>query len=201
VFTGIIETIGKVISLKKEKGNLHITVRSTISDKLKIDQSLAHDGVCLTVVKLDKKKKTHTVVAVQETLKCTNLGSLHKGSEVNLERCLKPGGRLDGHMVLGHADTTAICKKIRDLEGSRLITVEYDEAPGFLTVEKGSVCLNGISLTVFNTGKNFFSVSIIPYTLGHTTLKSIKTGDRVNLEFDIIGKYVAKNSIPWKSAS
>ncbi len=192
MFTGITETTGKVISLEKTKGNLSITVSSPISNGLKIDQSLSHNGVCLTVVAIDKKKKTHSVVAIQETIKRSNLGDLGVGSEINLERCLKLGDRLDGHLVLGHIDTRATCSHVQKLAGSRILSFEYDYRPGFLTVEKGSVCLNGISLTVIRSKKNSFSVAVIPYTLDHTNLKEIKTGDKVNIEFDSIGKYVSK---------
>ncbi|HEX7366104.1 MAG TPA: riboflavin synthase [Pelobium sp.] len=190
MFTGIIETLGLVSQLKKEQGNLHITVKSDFSTDLKIDQSVAHNGVCLTVV--DLKDAEHTVTAVDETLQKTNIGLLKVGDLVNLERCMQMNGRLDGHIVQGHVDQTAKCSGLQETNGSWVFTFEYDAAKGNVTVEKGSVCVNGISLTVVNSGENTFSVAIIPYTFEHTNLKNVKPGDLVNVEFDIIGKYVAK---------
>ena len=190
MFTGIIETLGKVIDLQKDQGNLHLTIVSAISHELKIDQSVAHNGVCLTVVSLAEGK--HTVTAIAETLNKTNLGELQIGDLVNLERCIKMNGRLDGHIVQGHIDQTAKCTDLKELAGSWEYTFEYDPSIGNVTVEKGSVCINGVSLTVFNSANNSFSVAIIPYTYEHTNLKQVVIGSSVNLEFDIIGKYVAK---------
>ena len=190
MFTGIIETIGKITALQRDKGNLHITVSSSISEELKIDQSVAHNGVCLTVVALDKD--THTVTAIDETLNKTNLGKLKEGDILNLERCMQMNGRLDGHIVQGHVDQTAQCIDLVDRGGSWEFTFQYDTQPGNVTVEKGSVCVNGISLTVVNSKDDKFSVAIIPYTFEHTNLQTVKPGDTVNLEFDIIGKYVAR---------
>ncbi|MFC7526229.1 riboflavin synthase [Parapedobacter sp. GCM10030251] len=190
MFTGIIETIGKVSRLDHEAGNLHITVASALSDELKIDQSISHNGVCLTVVALSPGE--HTVTAIAETLSKSNLGGLQLGSEVNLERCTKVGDRLDGHIVQGHVDQTARCIAIEDQQGSYLYTFQYDAGPGNITVEKGSITVNGISLTVVDSKDSQFSVAIIPYTYEHTNLKQVNVGDVVNLEFDIVGKYVAR---------
>ncbi len=190
MFTGIIETLGTITHLKKEQNNLHITVKSDISKDLKIDQSVAHNGVCLTVV--DLKDGEHTVTAIDETLQKTNIGDLKVGDLTNLERCMQMNGRLDGHIVQGHVDQTAKCINLQEANGSWIFTFEYDANKGNVTVEKGSVCVNGISLTVVNSGENTFSVAIIPYTYEHTNLQNIKPGDFVNIEFDIIGKYVAK---------
>lgn len=190
MFTGIIETLGRVEALQTDQGNLHITVRSAIAEELKIDQSVAHNGVCLTVV--DLKPGLHTVTAIAETLNKTNIGKLKVGDELNLERCMPMNGRLDGHIVQGHVDQTAQCIGFKELDGSWEYTFEYDTAAGNITVEKGSICVNGISLTVFNATNNTFSVAIIPYTFEHTNLKNVRPGDTVNLEFDIIGKYVAR---------
>jgi riboflavin synthase len=190
MFTGIIETLGKVTNLRQEQGNLHITVESAIANELKIDQSVAHNGVCLTVVGLTDT--THTVTAIEETLNKTSLGHLKAGEPVNLERCMQMNARLDGHIVQGHVDQTAVCTKFIELDGSWEYTFEYDAATGNVTVEKGSICVNGISLTVVNSGPNYFSVAIIPYTYEHTNLHNVREGSVVNLEFDIIGKYVAR---------
>jgi riboflavin synthase len=190
MFTGIIETLGKVTDLRQERGNLHITVESSVSSELKIDQSVAHNGVCLTVVALTDGK--HTVTAIEETLNKSNLGQLKVGDLINLERCMQLNARLDGHIVQGHVDQTAVCVGFKELDGSWEYTFEYDPAQGNVTVEKGSVCVNGISLTVVNSKSNSFSVAIIPYTFEHTNLQQVKTGSTVNLEFDIIGKYVAR---------
>jgi len=190
MFTGIIETLGKVTDLRHDQGNLHITVQSGIVNELKIDQSVAHNGVCLTVVGLTDD--THTVTAIEETLNKTNLGHLKVGEPVNLERCMQMNARLDGHIVQGHVDQTAICIKFTELEGSWEYTFEYEASVGNVTVEKGSICVNGISLTVVNSGPNYFSVAIIPYTYEHTNLHNVREGSVVNLEFDIIGKYVAR---------
>ncbi len=189
MFTGIIEDLGKVTQLVKDQDNLHITILSSFTNELKIDQSIAHNGVCLTVVNINKDE--YTVTAIKETLEKTNLSQLKIKDEINLERCLKVGERLDGHMVQGHVDQTATCIKMENENGSTLFTFEYESKENII-VEKGSICVNGISLTVINSTLNQFSVAIIPYTLKHTNLKYIKTGDSVNLEFDILGKYIAK---------
>jgi riboflavin synthase len=190
MFTGIIETLGRVIDLRKDQANLHITIQSDISAELKIDQSVAHNGVCLTVVAVADNQ--HTVTAIDETLRKTNLSSLHTGDLVNLERCMQMNGRLDGHIVQGHVDQVAVCTDLQDADGSWIYTFEYDADPGNVTVEKGSICVNGISLTVLNSKDNSFSVAIVPYTYEHTNLKQVVKGATVNLEFDIIGKYVAR---------
>lgn len=190
MFTGIIETLGKVTDLKQDQGNLHITVASAISHELKIDQSVAHNGVCLTVVAV--ADGSHTVTAIAETLNKTNIGHLKTGDLVNLERCMQMNARLDGHIVQGHVDQTAVCIGYQELDGSWTYTFEYDATNGNVTVEKGSICINGISLTVVNSASNSFSVAIIPYTHQHTNLQNVRVGHTVNLEFDIIGKYVAR---------
>ena len=190
MFTGIIETIGRVIELKKDQDNLHLIIESDISNELKIDQSVAHNGVCLTVVAM--ADGTHTVTAVAETLNKSNLGKLKEGDLINLERCMQMNGRLDGHIVQGHVDQTGICTEVNDRSGSWEYSFRYDPSQGNVTVEKGSICVNGISLTVVNSIENSFSVAIIPYTYEHTNMQHIKKGDTVNLEFDIIGKYVAR---------
>ncbi|SHM23863.1 riboflavin synthase [Mucilaginibacter sp. OK098] len=190
MFTGIIETLGTITELRHEQGNLHITVESSIAAELKIDQSVAHNGVCLTVIALADGK--HTVTAIEETLNKTSLGHLKTGDLVNLERCMQMNARLDGHIVQGHVDQTATCIDFKALDGSWEYTFEYDVAQGNVTVEKGSICVNGISLTVVNSHNNSFSVAIIPYTFEHTNLQHVKAGSVVNLEFDIIGKYVAR---------
>ena len=190
MFTGIIETLGKVTALRKDRENLHISINSSISDDLKIDQSVAHNGVCLTVV--DLKPGEHTVTAIAETLTKSNLGELKTGDLLNLERCMQMNGRLDGHIVQGHVDQTAVCIQLKENEGSWEYTFEYDASVGNITVEKGSVCVNGISLTVVNSEKKSFSVAIIPYTFENTNLQKIVIGSTVNLEFDIIGKYVSR---------
>lgn len=190
MFTGIIETLGEVKNIVKEGTNIHFTVSSAVSNELKIDQSVAHNGVCLTVVSL--ADGAHTVTAIEETLNKTSLGNLLVGSKVNLERCMQMNARLDGHIVQGHVDQTATCILVNELEGSWEYRFNYDESLGNVTVEKGSICVNGISLTVVNSQPNEFSVFIIPYTHEHTNLQEVKVGDTVNLEFDIIGKYVAR---------
>ena len=190
MFTGIIETLGKVTDLQQEQGNLNITVESAISHELKIDQSVSHNGVCLTVVAL--ADGLHVVTAIEETLNKSNLAHLKIGEPVNLERCMQMNARLDGHIVQGHVDQTAICTAFKELDGSWEYTFEYDVATGNVTVEKGSICINGISLTVVNSKANSFSVAIIPYTFEHTNLHNVREGSVVNLEFDIIGKYVAR---------
>ncbi|PKH49554.1 riboflavin synthase [Tenacibaculum sp. Bg11-29] len=190
MFTGIIETVGIVQRVTKEQENLHITVQSNITNELKIDQSVAHNGVCLTVVNIVNDE--YTVTAIKETLDKTNIGDLNLGHEVNLERAMKLGARLDGHIVQGHVDRVGICKSIKDEGGSTVFTFSYDFEDGSITIEKGSITVNGVSLTVVNSKKDEFSVAIIPYTLAHTTFKNFKVGSRINLEFDVIGKYVAR---------
>lgn len=190
MFTGIIENLGEVTAIKNDQTNIHFTISSSISHELKIDQSVAHNGVCLTVVGLTED--THTVTAIDETLNKTNLGNLKVGSKINLERSMQMNARLDGHIVQGHVDQTAICVKREELDGSWEYRFKYDSSAGNVTVEKGSVCVNGISLTVVNSQKDEFSVFIIPYTFEHTNLHQVEVGDTVNLEFDIIGKYVAR---------
>ena len=190
MFTGIIETLGQVVNIEQEESNLHFYIRSSISNELKIDQSVAHNGVCLTVVGLDAD--THKVTAIDETLQKTNLNEVKIGDIVNLERCTQAGGRFDGHIVQGHVDQTAKCISKEYHEGSWLFTFEYETNKQNITVEKGSITVNGISLTVVNSKLNQFSVAIIPYTIEHTNLKTVEVGSTINLEFDIIGKYVAK---------
>ncbi|RZL44106.1 MAG: riboflavin synthase [Pedobacter sp.] len=190
MFTGIIETLGEVKSIQTEGTNIHFTISSSISNELKIDQSVAHNGVCLTVVSL--ADGLHTVTAIEETLNKTSLGILVIGSKVNLERCMQMNARLDGHIVQGHVDQTAKCILVNELDGSWEYRFKYDASLGNVTVEKGSACVNGISLTVVNSQIDEFSVFIIPYTHEHTNLHEVKVGDTVNLEFDIIGKYVAR---------
>ncbi len=190
MFTGIIEELGEVIELNTDKENLHITVKSNISKKLKIDQSLAHDGVCLTVVKLGED--SHTITAIKETIDKSNIGELSLGSKVNLERAMKLGSRLDGHIVQGHVDQIGICTKVDVLEGSWVYTFSYDSSYNNLTIEKGSITINGVSLTVVDSKENSFGVAIIPYTHEYTNFHQININDSVNLEFDVIGKYVAR---------
>ncbi len=190
MFSGIIEAIGKVVSIEKEKSNVHFTIQCAFSHELKIDQSVAHNGVCLTVIGIQDNQ--YKVTAIDETLKRTNLGHWNIGTPVNLERCLQIGDRIDGHMVQGHVDTTAVCTEVKDHGGSWEYTFEYNEHPDHVTVEKGSITVNGVSLTVVRSEASLFSVAIIPYTFEHTNFSQIQKGDRVNLEFDIIGKYVAR---------
>lgn len=190
MFTGIIECLGKVVDLKRNSGNLDLIISSPVSKELKIDQSVSHNGVCLTVV--EATNNTHRITAIDETLKKTNLASLQTGDEVNLERCMKIGDRLDGHIVQGHVDQTAECISSEERDGSRIYTFRYNPSKENLVVEKGSVCVNGISLTAFNAKTNLFSVAIIPYTYDNTNIKQVKKGSLVNLEFDVIGKYVAR---------
>jgi riboflavin synthase len=189
MFTGIIEGLGELKKIEKEGDNIHFTFSCDFTNELKIDQSLAHNGVCLTVVGIHENE--YTVTAIKETLQKTNLGDLVVGSQVNLERAMAANGRFDGHVVQGHVDQTAICKNVTEENGSWMFTFEY-ESKGNVTVEKGSITINGVSLTVVNSTQNQFSVCIIPYTKEHTTFNTLKAGDNINLEFDIIGKYVAK---------
>jgi riboflavin synthase len=190
MFTGIIETLGTIQEIKNEKGNVHITVHSSITAELKIDQSVAHNGICLTVVEL--KDSSYSVTAIGETVQKTNLGNWVVGDNLNLERAMKLGDRLDGHMVQGHVDQTGTCIEALETNGSWYYTFEYDEALNNLTIEKGSITVNGVSLTVVNSKKNQFSVAIIPYTYEHTNFNSFVVGTKINLEFDVIGKYVSK---------
>ena len=190
MFTGIIETLGVVKNIVKEQENVHLTIKSNITKELKIDQSVAHNGVCLTVVHI--KEDEYTVTAIKETLDKTNTGKLEKDTYVNLERAMKLGDRLDGHIVQGHVDETGICTNIKDENGSTVCTFEYNSDKNNITIEKGSITVNGVSLTVVNSTKTGFSVAIIPYTWEHTTFKTLQINDIVNLEFDVIGKYVAR---------
>jgi len=190
MFTGIIETIGIVKEIKQEGSNFHFCLHSGISEELKIDQSLSHDGVCLTVTHVENGM--HWVTAIQETLDKTSLSGWIVGKKVNLERSMLMNGRLDGHIVQGHVDQTGTVVKIEENDGSWVVDVQYNASPDHITVEKGSVCLNGISLTCFNSRPDQFTVAIIPYTYEHTNVHQFKTGDKVNLEFDIIGKYVKR---------
>jgi len=190
MFTGIIEGLGLVSNLKNEQDNLQITIESDITPELKIDQSVAHNGVCLTVV--SKYENTYTVTAIKETLSKTNLNELAIGKNVNLERAMKLGDRLDGHIVQGHVDQIGVCKSISENNGSWVFTFNYNQSHGNITIEKGSITINGVSLTVVNSEKNEFSVAIIPYTYQHTNFKDLKTWDKVNLEFDVLGKYIKK---------
>ncbi len=190
MFTGIIEAMGKVVSIERDKDNLHFGIESPFTHELKIDQSVAHNGVCLTVTAIERN--TYFVTAVRETLQKTNLSSWSERDFVNLERCMLLGGRLDGHIVQGHVDQTGKCIRIEEQNGSWAFTFEYDASSGNVTIEKGSVTINGISLTVVNSKQDQFSVAIIPYTYEHTNLQFLKTGSLVNLEFDVIGKYVSK---------
>lgn len=190
MFTGIIETLGRVVELKKEGSNTHFKIESPISKELKVDQSVSHSGVCLTVVNV--QEGFHWVTAIQETLQKSNLAGLRRGDAVNLERCMLNNGRFDGHIVQGHVDQTAVLKTLLDANGSWLYTFEYDPAPGNVTVEKGSIAVNGVSLTCFDSKPSEFTVAIIPYTHEHTNFHQLTVGSVVNLEFDIIGKYVKK---------
>ncbi|QDP84664.1 riboflavin synthase [Chryseobacterium sp. SNU WT5] len=190
MFTGIVETTGIVEAIQQNESNIDFTLNCLFTQQLKIDQSLAHNGCCLTVVEINDTN--YKVTAIKETLEKTNLGKWNIGTEVNLERCLKFDGRLDGHLVQGHVDKTGIVKNIKDVDGSFLITIAYQETDEYTTVSQGSITVNGISLTVAESGANDFSVAIIPYTWDFTNMKNLKIGDTVNLEFDIIGKYVNK---------
>ncbi|WP_111308925.1 riboflavin synthase [Confluentibacter sediminis] len=190
MFTGIIEDLGVVSNLKEEFDNLHITIKSVLTSELKIDQSVAHNGVCLTVIGIDNDQ--YTVTAIKETLDKTNLKTLKINDSVNLERAMKLGDRLDGHMVQGHVDQTAVCTHIEGANGSWVFTFKYDASLNNITIEKGSITVNGTSLTVVNSKTDSFSVAIIPYTYNHTNFSTFKVGTMVNLEFDVLGKYVAK---------
>lgn len=190
MFTGIIETLGRIKSIEKEQENVHFTISSNITSELKIDQSVAHNGVCLTVVAINNND--YTVTAIKETLLKTNLGTWNVGDAVNLERAMKLGDRLDGHIVQGHVDQIGKCIAVKEVNGSWYFTFTYDASFTNITIEKGSITINGVSLTVVNSKMNEFSVAIIPYTFEHTNFHSIKEGDVINLEFDVIGKYVSR---------
>ena len=190
MFTGIIETLGVIQEIKKENSNVHITMNASITSELQIDQSVAHNGICLTVVSINDT--FYTVTAIDETIRKTNLADWKVGDSVNLERAMKLGDRLDGHIVQGHVDQTGTCITAEQTDGSWLYTFEYDEKLNNITIEKGSITVNGVSLTVVNSKKNQFSVAIIPYTHEHTNFNSFKVGTKINLEFDVIGKYVSR---------
>ena len=195
MFSGIVETMAKVIAVQQDKENKHFTLECEFGNELKIDQSVAHNGVCLTVVKRDGNQ--YVVTAMDETLKRSNLGLLQPGDEVNVERSMQMNGRLDGHIVQGHVDTTATCTNIEDSEGSYIYTFEYEVSNemierGYFTVDKGSVTVNGVSLTVCNPTRNSFQVCIIPFTFEHTNFHNFKVGSKVNIEFDILGKYISR---------
>jgi riboflavin synthase len=196
MFTGIIEAAGTITRIERERGNVHFTVESPISGELRVDQSLAHDGVCLTVVALGQG--THTVTAIQETLNCTRLGDWVEGGIVNLERAMQAGARLDGHIVQGHVDTVGECTEVTESDGSWYFTFRYGTDD--LLVDKGSVCVNGVSLTVVEPVGDCFRVAIIPYTYAHTNFKELRPGGGVNLEFDIIGKYIARQLAVYRKA-
>lgn len=196
MFTGIVETTAEVTGITSAGTSLIFRLKSHLTRELKVDQSVSHNGVCLTIE--ETEGDSYRVTAIHETLLKTNLSALQAGDRVNLERCLKSDGRFDGHIVQGHVDQTAVCTAITDLSGSRQLDFEYDASTGNVTVEKGSVCLNGISLTVFNSLPGRFSVAIIPYTWENTGIKNLQVGDTVNLEFDIIGKYVARLLQPFQ---
>ena len=191
MFTGIIENLAKVAKVEKSQSNLELYIESTLAGELKVDQSVAHNGVCLTVVEIFGDR-TYRVTAIEETIEKTNLGDLTQGDSINLERCMTLGARLDGHIVQGHVDQIGICENIQEKDGSWIYTFSYDTSMENVTVEKGSITVNGTSLTVVNSSKGVFSVAIIPYTYENTVFNTLTKGDRVNLEFDVIGKYVAR---------
>ena len=191
MFTGIIENLAKVAKVEKSQSNLELYIESTLAGELKVDQSVAHNGVCLTVVEIFGDR-TYRVTAIEETIEKTNLGDLTQGDSINLERCMTLGARLDGHIVQGHVDQIGICENIQEKDGSWIYTFSYDTSMENVTVEKGSITVNGTSLTVVNSFKGVFSVAIIPYTYENTVFNTLSKGDRVNLEFDVIGKYVAR---------
>ena len=190
MFTGIIETLGVIQEIEKDKDNLHITIASSITDELQIDQSVAHNGICLTVVSINKT--FYTVTAIGETIKKTTISHWQKGNPINLERAMKLGDRLDGHIVQGHVDQIGTCTTVKETNGSWYYTFKYDESLHNITIEKGSITVNGVSLTVVDSRKNEFSVAIIPYTFEQTTFKTFEANTKVNLEFDVIGKYVSR---------
>jgi riboflavin synthase len=193
MFTGIIESLGEVTQIVKEKDNLHLTIKSDFTHELKIDQSVAHNGVCLTVVLINNDE--FTVTAIKETLDKTTISNLFLGEKVNLERAMKLGDRLDGHIVQGHVDETGVCSNVLEQNGSTFFTFKYNQSSNNLTIEKGSITINGVSLTVVNSKDHEFSVAIIPFTKEHTTFNQLKTDDKVNLEFDVLGKYVVKLNV------
>lgn len=190
MFTGIIEAVGKVVRVEEEGSNKHFLIRSAISNDLRVDQSVSHSGVCLTVTKLEPG--AHWVTAIKETLLKSSLGNFSTGSEVNLERSMLNNGRFDGHIVQGHVDQTGVVTGVREEQGSWIIDVQHDSGAGNITVEKGSICMDGISLTCFNSRQDAFSVAIIPFTFTHTTINTLRKGQKVNLEFDIVGKYIRR---------
>jgi riboflavin synthase len=190
MFTGIIEGLGEIVSIKKENENVHFSIQSSFTNELRVDQSLAHNGVCLTIVEIIGD--VYIVTAIKETLEKSSLGALQVGSNVNLERAMLANGRFDGHVVQGHVDQTAFCSSVTEEEGSWMYTFKYEPSYNNITVEKGSITVNGVSLTVVNSKENQFSVCIIPFTKEQTTFNTLNKGDKVNLEFDIIGKYVAR---------
>jgi riboflavin synthase len=192
MFTGIIEDQGHVVSVVKDGSNLNITLRSNFTNELKIDQSIAHNGVCLTVTHIDNKHNLYSVTAIEETLDKTTFRSLDVNDTINLERAMKLGDRLDGHIVQGHVDQTGKCINIKESNGSWIFTFEYSPIKNNITIEKGSITINGVSLTVVDSQSNTFSVAIIPYTYMHTNFNELQIGDPINLEFDVIGKYVAR---------
>lgn len=193
MFTGIIESLGEVTQIVKEKDNLHLTIKSDFTHELKIDQSVAHNGVCLTVVLINNDE--FTVTAIKETLDKTTISNLVVGEKVNLERAMKLGDRLDGHIVQGHVDETGVCSNVLEQNGSTFFTFKYNQSSNNLTIEKGSITINGVSLTVVDSKDHEFSVAIIPFTKEHTTFNQLKTDDKVNLEFDVLGKYVVKLNV------
>lgn len=199
MFTGIIEQMGVVNAIRTEGTNVHLTIHSPLATELRIDQSISHNGICLTVVGIDENA-SYVVTAVEETMRRTNLGNLLVGDLINLERAMISGGRLDGHIVQGHVDATGKCIGVEDLDGSWYFHFEYTPTPEHLLVDKGSICVNGVSLTVVNPVENRFSVAIIPYTYHHTSFQNLQIGDRVNLEFDILGKYIAKYAALYLNA-
>jgi riboflavin synthase len=192
MFTGIVEDMGRVVKIEKDKGNVHFTIEAGIGRELHVDQSLCHNGVCLTVVHVNKSKKQYKVTAVQETLIRSNLGLLKVGSRINLERSMRANAMMDGHIVQGHVDQTAVCRSVKEADGSWIFVFEYDPKKGNITVEKGSIAVDGVSLTVVDSAPRKFSVAIIPYTYDNTVFHQYKPGSMVNIEFDVVGKYVAK---------
>ena len=192
MFTGIIEKMAKVVGIEKEQTNVHFTLETPLAKELKVDQSMSHDGCCLTVVKVDHDKNQYVVTAMQETLNCTNLRTWEIGTNVNIERSMLLGGRFDGHVVQGHVDQTAVCEKVETLDGSWKFYFTYEVKKDFFTVDKGSICVNGVSLTVVDSEPGMFSVAIIPYTYEVTNFHNFKKGTVVNIEFDVFGKYVAR---------
>ncbi len=192
MFTGIVEGMARVAAIERDRGNIHFTLETPLAKEMKVDQSMAHDGTCLTVVKVIPESNRYVVTAVQETLDKTNLGTWEVGYEVNLERSMKMDGRFDGHIVQGHVDQTAVCRSVEETGGSWRYVFEYDPSRGNITVEKGSISVNGVSLTVVDSGDDFFSVAIIPFTYEVTNFKNMRQGTVVNIEFDVFGKYVAR---------